>query len=78
MLLLPSDFLEEGSREGREGSGSVIVPLKYIEYGVYGDLIITYQKPYSIYLKGDCKFSFEEKRETGTSDIGEKEGSHAD
>ena len=31
-----------------------IVPLKYIEYGVYGDLIIIYPKPYSMYLiKGD-------------------------
>ena len=27
-------------------------PLKYIEYGVYGDPIITYPKPYSIYLRG--------------------------
>ena len=30
----------------------VIVPLKWIEYGVYGDLIRIYPKPYSIYLKG--------------------------
>ena len=29
-----------------------IVPLKQIEYGVYGDLIIRYPKPYSIYLRG--------------------------
>ena len=27
------------------------VPLKYIQYGVYGDLIIIYPKPYSIYLR---------------------------
>ena len=28
-----------------------IVPLKKIEYGVYGDLIIIYPKPYSIYFR---------------------------
>ena len=28
------------------------VPLKYIEHGVYGDLIIIYPEPISIYLKG--------------------------
>ena len=28
----------------------VIVPRKWIEYAVYGDLIIRYPKPYSIYL----------------------------
>ena len=26
-------------------------PLKWIEYGVYGDLIIMYPKPYSIYIR---------------------------
>ena len=30
----------------------VIIPLKSIEYGVYGDLIIIYPTPYSIYLRG--------------------------
>ena len=30
-----------------------IVPLKLMEYGVYGDLIMIYTKPYSIYLRGD-------------------------
>ena len=29
-----------------------IVPFKSIENGVYGDLIIIYPKPYSIYLRG--------------------------
>ena len=29
-----------------------IVPLKQIEYGVYGDLIMIYAKPCSIYLRG--------------------------
>ena len=29
-----------------------IVPLKLIEYGIYGDLSRTYPKPYSIYLRG--------------------------
>ena len=33
-----------------------MVPLKYIEYGVYGDLIIKYPKPYSIYLRGNIVF----------------------
>ena len=46
MLLLPSHFLEESSREGREVSGA-------------------------------GKFSFAEKGEAGTSEIGEEEGSHA-
>ena len=27
-----------------------IVPLNRIEYGVYGDLILIYPKPYSVYL----------------------------
>ena len=30
----------------------VVVHLKQIEYGVYGDLIITYPMPYSIYVRG--------------------------
>ena len=34
-----------------------IVPLRYIEYGVYGDLIIRYPKPYSIYLRGTMRSS---------------------
>ena len=29
-----------------------IVPLKEIEHGVYGDLVIIYPRPYSIYLGG--------------------------
>ena len=29
-----------------------IDPLKYLEYRVYGDLIIVYPKPYPIYLRG--------------------------
>ena len=29
-----------------------MVPLKWRENGVYGDLIIIYPKPYSIYLRG--------------------------
>ena len=36
----------------REQGLGVVVPLKYIEYGVYGDLIRIYSKPYSIYLRG--------------------------
>ena len=31
---------------------TVTVPLKQTEYGAYGDLIITYPKLYSIYLRG--------------------------
>ena len=34
----------------------VIVPLKSIEYRVYGDLIMTYPKPYSIYLRETIEF----------------------
>ena len=34
-----------------EGLG-VDVPLKYIEHGAYGDLIIMYPKPYSIHFRG--------------------------
>ena len=34
-----------------------IVPLEQIEYGVYGDLIIIYLKPYSIYLRGTLPLS---------------------
>ena len=30
----------------------LIIPLKKIEYGVYGGLIIIYPKPYYIYLRG--------------------------
>ena len=37
------------------GLGCVVL-LKYIEYGVYGDLIILYPKPYSIYLRGTIGF----------------------
>ena len=29
-----------------------IVPLKYVEYGVDGDLVIIYPEPYFIYLRG--------------------------
>ena len=33
-----------------------IVPLKSIEYGLYGDLVIVYPESYSIYLIGNiCK-----------------------
>ena len=33
-------------------SDGCIVPIQQIEYGVYGDLIIIYLKPYSIHLRG--------------------------
>ena len=36
---------------------SVIVPLKEIEYGVYGDPMLMYPKPYSIYLRGPIGFT---------------------
>ena len=29
-----------------------IAPLRWIEYGVYGNLIIVYTKPYSMHLRG--------------------------
>ena len=37
------------------GQFRVIAPLKKIEYGVYGDLIVIYPKPSSIYLMGDYR-----------------------
>ena len=33
----------------------VRVPLRELEYGVYGDLIMVYPKPYSIYVRGDYR-----------------------
>ena len=33
-----------------------IVPLKQIEHGVSGDLIVIYPKPYCIYLRGTIGF----------------------
>ena len=33
-----------------------MAPLNEMEYGVYGDLIIIYPKPYSIYLRGTIRF----------------------
>ena len=35
-----------------QGDFLSVVPLKKIEYGVYGDLIEIYPKPCSIYLRG--------------------------
>ena len=43
--------LEEGACATRRFSKDA-VPLKEIECGVYGDLLIIHQKPYSIYLRG--------------------------
>ena len=34
-----------------------IAPLRQIEYGLYGDLMIIYSKPYSIYLRGIISLS---------------------
>ena len=31
---------------------TIMCYIGYIEYGVYGDLIMIYPKPYSIYLRG--------------------------
>ena len=36
----------------RDGVFGLIVPLKQIEYGVDGDFIVIYPKPYFIYLRG--------------------------
>ena len=47
-----------GSRNSGSGTKvivvckDVIVAPKYIEYGIYGDLMIMCRKPYSIYLRG--------------------------
>ena len=35
----------------KEGRENTIILLKEIEYGVHGDLITIYPKPYSIYLR---------------------------
>ena len=51
----------------------VIAPLKLTEYGVYGDLLIFYPKPYSISLRGDYSserispLNFPEKSKLGTT-----------
>ena len=56
-LHLRDPRIGQNRRNVREPTGSLewpvssIVRLKYIEDGVYGDLII-YPKPYSIYLRG--------------------------
>ena len=36
-------------------TSKLIVPIKQIEDGIYGDLIIIYPEPYSIYLGGGYK-----------------------
>ena len=43
-----------------------VVPLKKIEHGVYGDLIIIYPKPYSIYLRETI--SFQSRRSTASGE----------
>ena len=48
-------FVWAGSRASGKlayGTSTDYSPLKWIEYGVYGDLFIAYPKPYSIYLTG--------------------------
>ena len=37
--------------KGNPNKNAAMVPLKEIEYGIYGVLTITYPKPYSIYLR---------------------------
>ena len=39
--------------------GGIVVPLKYIEHGVYGDIRKIYTKPYSIYQRRtlNCRWS---------------------
>ena len=39
--------------ESRQG---FTAPLRQLEYRVYGDLVIIYPKPYSIYLRGTIRF----------------------
>ena len=36
-------------------SEKLVIPLKYIEYEVHGDLVIIYPKLYSIYLRGTIR-----------------------
>ena len=59
VALAASDWQAE--RESSKVGPGPIVPLKQIEYGVYGDLIIIYPKPYSIYLRGTICQSREER-----------------
>ena len=46
----------ESGRKIPNGAG-ILVRLKWIEYGVYRDLITIYPKPYSVYLRGTIGFS---------------------
>ena len=41
----------------------IILSQKGIEYGVYGNLIIRYPKPYSIYLRGTIDLRLEVSKE---------------
>ena len=45
-----SNTLSENN--GKKKSLNDTVPLEKLEYGVYGDLLVIYPKPYSIYLRG--------------------------
>ena len=56
MLRQPGADQLKGALELRAQGSGFIVLLKQIEYGVYGDLIIIYPKPYSIYLRGTIEF----------------------
>ena len=54
-MVYDRDVREEGMNMDSKGGMykiCCIVPLKWIECGVYGDLYITYPKPCSIYLRG--------------------------
>ena len=48
---LYSRFRRNFGFSGLAGEG-VLIPLKQIEYGAYGNLVIIYPNPYSIYLWG--------------------------
>ena len=55
-FLYSSQPIELISSTGVPGKVRFIVPLKQIDYGVYGDLITIYPKPYSIYFRGTISY----------------------
>ena len=59
-------FVIANAGEGRGKIGTCscrfIVPIKEIEYGVYGNLILIYPKPYAITLRGTIGLAFYKNR----------------
>ena len=51
-LSLESETMTSSTNSQVSSTHETIVPLEWIEHGVYGGFIITYPRPYSIYLRG--------------------------